>query len=206
MGDNGDENALGVKRSLVSLVRTGRTLSNRQDSFAYSDEVRRLAFEIWLLRADRSTSRTARLLAEELAGEMEQFPTDRTLRLWRDEDQWYLKAEEAIKEVAPMLNERHFLRLFAATEQAERALIDIIHNDHPEKDARRLQVIKDAALELLKLRGLGTAGGYAPPAIPHATVRLDAESQTPQELSRAIREAILEERESAALPAHKRRS
>jgi hypothetical protein len=200
MGNDSDNSSNKPSQSLVALVRSGRNAPIQRSPIEYGEDVRRLAFEIWLLRADRNCTRAARLLAEELAGEMEQFPSDRVVRQWRREDEWELKAQEAIKEVAPLLNERHFLRLFAATEQAEKAIIDIIHNDHPEPDARRLQVIKDAALELLRLRGLGTAGGYAPPAIPHATVRLDENTSTPQELSRQIRELILEERQHSAAP------
>lgn len=177
--------------SLVAAVKQGRAPANAVE---YSAEIRRLAYEIWLLKADRNIARTARMLKEELGDELAYTPTDRQIRNWRREELWEARAQDDIKQVAQMLNERHFLRLFAASEQAGSDLVSIAQNDHPEKDARRLQVIKDANVELLKLRGLGTAGGYAPPAIPHATVRLGENNETPQELSRAIREAILTEK------------
>jgi hypothetical protein len=180
-----------VGTSLVARVKGGREPAV---SVEYSEEIRRLAYEIWLLKADRNVARTARMLVDELRDELPSYPTDRQIRNWRKEEAWEARAQDDIKQVAQMLNERHFLRLFAASEQAGSDLVSIAQNDHPEKDARRLQVIKDANVELLKLRGLGTAGGYAPPAIPHATVRLGEQGETAQELSRAIREAILSDK------------
>lgn len=166
-----------------------------ETGFEYGDNVRRLAYELWWLRADRNFARTARLLVEELGDELPRSPSAATIRLWAREENWVGKVEDDIKSVATILNERHFLRLFAASEQAGETLVTIALGEHPEADGRKLQVIKDAAVELLKLRGLGTAGGYAPPAIPTATARIDTSQKTPEELSQMIREAILQEKQ-----------
>lgn len=163
---------------------------------SYDGSVVRLAYELWLLRADRNCQKTSRLLYDELKDDLPQTPSASQIRGWRDEYQWELNAQEDIKSVAQMLNERQFLRFFVASEEAAKELVRIALNDHEEQDARRLAVIKDACIEIIRIRGLGTAGGYAPPAIPHATVRLGENSTTsPQELSRQIREAILEEKQ-----------
>lgn len=164
----------------------------------YDDAIRRLAFEIWLLKADRNCERTALLLRQELDGEIPYYPSGRTIRKWCKSEEWSLQAEDAIKSVAQFLNERDFIRLFALTQEAVRVYGDIIHNDHPEPDPKRLQVIANTATELLKLRGLGTAGGYAPPSIPSITVRNDNPDATPQELARELMEHIAESKQKQA--------
>lgn len=180
--------------------------------FQFGENIRQLAFEIWLLRADRNVARTQRALAEELADDCEELgvdpPSESAIRKWVKEENWKLKADEAIKEVAPFLNERHFLRLFAASEGAGETLARLamaaenilrrleMGQQISQTDARVLNTIKDASVELLKLRGLGTAGGYAPPAIPQATVKINTDDMTPEELSQHVRALILEEREA----------
>lgn len=170
-----------------------------ETNFEYGEDVRRLAYELWWLRSDRNYAQTERLLKEELGDELPSTPSVATIRKWSKEENWVGKVEDDIKSVARILNERHFLRLFAASEEAQAELIKIALNIHPEKDARRLQVIKDACNELLKLRGIGTAGGYAPPPVPQATVRLDTTRMSPEELSQSIRDAILEEKQTSVV-------
>lgn len=184
-----------VQNALVPYVKRGGKWIPKPDPIEYGPDVRRLAYEIWLLRADRNAEQTARLLYDEAQDDLAHFPNAATIRKWAREEQWKLRAEEEIKNVAQFLNERHFLRLFAATETAEEAIIKIVNNTHEEQNPRRLQVIKDAAVELLKLRGLGTAGGYAPPPIPHATVKIGGGNESPQELARQIRDHIAAEKE-----------
>jgi hypothetical protein len=144
------------------------------------------------------------MLEDELSDWMDEFPSPRLINKWKHEENWSARAEDDIKQVAPMLNERHFLRLFTMTEEAEELYAQVIAGDHPllhsndPHAAKKLDVMFKAAQDLLKLRGLGTAGGYAPPAIPHATVRLEEQGgKTPGQIAAVIRELILEEKVQA---------
>ena len=174
--------------------------------FAYGENVRRLAYEIWMLKGNRNVTRTQRLLGEELVddetGEVMPVPSVAALRKWAKEDHWAARADEDIKEVAPFLGERHLIRLFATTDGSLDTLSRIATMlddtiDRGEKpDARLLQVVKDACVELLKLRGLGTAGAILAPQIPQTTQKTDLTRMTPEELSQHMRQLIVEEREA----------
>lgn len=164
----------------------------------FGDDVRRLAYEIWLLKANRSNTRTAKMLYDELEGELPRYPTASTIRGWRIKEEWDMRASDDIAQVAQMLNRRHLEKLFAMTDEALEIKASIIHNDHPEKDSKRLDIISRSVDELLKLRGLGTAGvqgGADPPKAPSKAIE---EAGTVQEKSAALRDEILSEKQLIA--------
>lgn len=161
----------------------------------YGDDVKRLAYEIWLLKANRSNARTASMLYDELEGEMPKYPSPQTIRSWRVKEEWDLRASDDIAQVAQMLNRRHLEKLFAMTDEALEIKASIIHNDHPEKDARRLDIISRSVDELLKLRGLGTAGVQGGNEPPRAVSKAIEEAGTVREKSAALRDEILQEKQ-----------
>jgi hypothetical protein len=164
----------------------------------YGPDVRRLAYEIWLLKANRSNARAARMLYEELEGEMPRYPTAQTIRKWRNEEGWEARASDDIAQVAQHLNRRHFEKLFAMTDEALEIKASIIHNDHPERDSRRLDIISRSVDELLKLRGLGTAGVQGGAEPPKAASKAVEEAGTLREKSAALRDEILSEKQLVA--------
>lgn len=164
----------------------------------YGPDVRRLAYELWLLKANRSNARAARMLAEELEGEMPRYPTTQTIRKWRIEEEWDTRASDDIAQVAQLLNRRHFEKLFAMTDEALEIKASIIHNDHPETDSRRLDIISRSVDELLKLRGLGTAGVQGGAEPPKAASKAVEEAGTLREKSAALRDEILQEKQLVA--------
>ena len=98
-----------------------------------------------------------------------------------------------------MLNRRHFEKLFTLTEEALEVKASILANDHPEQDSKRLDVIARTATELLKLRGLGTAGviagGIEPPKPQASGVEAAANVQ---EASAMLRDEILQNKQIVA--------
>ena len=139
------------------------------------------------------------MLSEELSGEMPSFPHANTIRTWRRNEGWDDRASQDIAQVAQMLNRRHFEKLFTLTEEALEVKASILANDHPEQDSKRLDVIARTATELLKLRGLGTAGviagGIEPPKPQASGVEAAANVQ---EASAMLRDEILQNKQIVA--------
>lgn len=164
----------------------------------YGDDIKRLAYEIWLLKANQNNARTARILAEELEGELPRYPKSQTIRDWRRNEEWDSRASEDIARIAQKLNRRHFEKLFAYTDEAIETKIQIMRNEHPENDSKRLDTISRSIDSFLALRGLGTAGVQGGNEPPKAAARLVEEAGTTQEKSRALRDEILEEKQLMA--------
>lgn len=163
----------------------------------YSEEIHRLAYEIWLLKATRNIARTARMLEKELEGELPAYPTASAIRNWKNAEQWEARASDDLKNIARHLDARHFEKLFAMTDELLEVATAIATNDHPEKDPKRLDIISRTVQELLKLRGIGTAGVHARPTLPAPSALALEAGSSPADRSRAIREEILEAKQAS---------
>lgn len=109
-----------------------------KDGWLWPDETRELAFELYMLQAGRYLPHVARLLYED---HDIQVPP-RTLRYWRDVDQWDVKADERLTALAPNLRERTAVNLTVAALHASQSLLRITAG---EERADRFVIMADVA-------------------------------------------------------------
>jgi hypothetical protein len=110
----------------------------------FPDDLRQLAYEIWLLKADRNATRTQRLLAEECrlaadeqvddnTGEITlvddeslPIPTVRQVQRWAKDGDWEHKADDDVARLAPKLYKRFNTRLFTTIPLAQQWDFDFL--------------------------------------------------------------------------------
>lgn len=179
----------------------------------FDDEMRALAYEIWLLKADRNAARTRQMLADECRLAVEEqiddntgeiasiddeslrIPTVRQVQRWVKDGDWPKRATEDITKLAPKLWKAANSRLFAQLEAAQRFDGDVLDGAYDRYDKPGILAIKEkVAARIQTLAGIGTAAGLLPPSIPQSSVKAIDASSTPQEMAREQRERLLEAR------------
>lgn len=82
----------------------------RERNEKWPDSVKQLAFEVWLHQAGRNIKATETTLATEFDSPV----AGRTIRDWRDQDQWDVKAEEQMRLIVGSYHERTLGQLVVA--------------------------------------------------------------------------------------------
>jgi hypothetical protein len=177
----------------------------------YSDDLRQLAYEIWLLKADRNATRTQMLLAEQCRADAEEqiddntgeilsiedeslnIPTVRQVQRWAKDGNWSQKAADDIARLAPRMYKDFNARLFTQIEAAQQLDFDILSGKYGNPNSPGiLAVMEKVAARLQTLAGVGTAAGLMPVSMPSAPPQALTGSETPQDLARIQREKIRE--------------
>jgi hypothetical protein len=177
----------------------------------YSDDLRQLAYEIWLLKADRNAARTQMLLAEQCRAEAEEqvddntgvilsiedeslnIPTVRQVQRWAKDGNWSQKAADDIARLAPRMYKDFNARLFTQIEAAQQLDFDILSGKYGNPNSPGiLAVMEKVAARLQTLAGVGTAAGLMPVSMPSAPPQALTGQESPQDLARIQREKIRE--------------
>ncbi len=174
----------------------------------FDDEIRHMAHEIWLLRADRSPSRTQQMLAEkcrDLAHAVEEefgvtfdeeslkIPSVRQLQRWIKDGRWQETAADDIAKMAPKLYKDFNARLFAQVEAAQRFDGDVLAGEYDTFRSPGVLAIKEkVAARVQMLAAVGTAAGLAPVAMPAPSVtEMDGDASV-AELGARMREKLMD--------------
>jgi hypothetical protein len=190
---------------------TGDRFERNSTGNRFSDDIRELAYEIWLLKADRNAARTQSLLAEQCRAEAEEqiddntgeilsidddslpIPTVRQVQRWAKDGNWQQKAADDIARLAPRMYKDFNARLFSQIEAAQQLDFDILSGKYGNPHSPGiLAVMEKVAARLQTLAGVGTAAGLMPVAMPSAPPQALTGAETPQDLARLQREKIRE--------------
>jgi hypothetical protein len=190
---------------------TGDDFPKTDTGIRYSDDLRQLAYEIWLLKADRNAARTQMLLAEQCRAEAEEqiddntgeilsiedeslnIPTVRQVQRWAKDGRWEQKAADDIARLAPRMYKDFNARLFTQIEAAQQLDFDILSGKYGNPNSPGiLAVMEKVAARLQTLAGVGTAAGLMPVSMPHAAPQALTGLESPQDLARMQREKIRE--------------
>jgi hypothetical protein len=178
----------------------------------FSDDIRQLAYEIWLWEAGRNATRTQHLLAQECRAANEEqidnntgeitlvddeslpIPTIRQVQRWVKDHDWEGRADDDVARVAPRLYKRSNARLFTTLPLAQEWDFAFLSDMcmRPNLNAGMAAVCEKLSARLQTLGGVGTAAGLMPVAMPSAPPQAIAEGATPQEMARMQRERLRE--------------
>lgn len=89
----------------------------------YPDSVKELAYEVWLVKAGESITKTQELLRSGQFGEALDVP-ERTLYQWQADYQWKVRKSEFLKAFTPSIREYIFGEILFTSKE----LVDIIRN------------------------------------------------------------------------------
>lgn len=173
----------------------------------FDDELWELAYEIWLLKADRNAVRTHRMLRQHVIDSMDpefddideeslNIPGLRAVQKRIKDHKWRERASNDMAGLAPHLGKEHFWRLYALTDAAESFYAAMMHGEYDHFASPGILASKVAvAKDLLMLRGLGTASGLAPISMPQAEAKVLDQELSVQEMQRQTRERLRELRD-----------
>jgi hypothetical protein len=139
---------------------------------AFDESVKQLCFEIWLFLADRNAEDTVRLLEqrmqdvapEESFPQLDRIPSVRTVQNWAKVEDWAHKANDLIRDTAKHIDESQIARLFIMSDEAINFAHRLIRGDFDHFHSPGVLAVRwDAAKEMLRFRGLGTAGVVGAP-------------------------------------------
>jgi hypothetical protein len=195
-------------------VKNPNALAIVADKTVHSAQLKELLYETWLFLADRSPSKTLKLIEKQLERgnlpsdmpTIEQLPTLRTLQRWIKDEDWDGRANSHIKATAKHIDETQISRMFVISDLAlsfAHQLLEAGYN--PNDHAGVLAVKWDAAKEMLRFRGLGTAGaGMAPVLEINVTTsdKPDMSLLSLEERSALMKDGILKAKEKKRLTGH----
>ncbi len=176
------------------------------------DLIKEMIFETWLFLADRNAAEALRLVKLQLA-EMapedrplapEHLPTPRTIQRWVKYDAWEQRGNDHMRRTAKTLDDSQIARMFAISNLALSFAHQLLKDGYSPQDRPSVLAVKwDAAKEMLKFRGLGTAGVLGAPTLavtieaPDTSVTLDGLSMA--EKAEMMRQHTLEGKQMARL-------
>jgi hypothetical protein len=176
---------------------------------AFDDQTKQLCFEIWLFLADRNAEDTVRILTERLENvapeefpQLGRLPSVRTVQNWAKTDRWAYKANDLIRNTAEHIDETQIARLFVISEEAIGFAHRLIRGDFDDfRSPGVLAVRWDAAKEMLKFRGLGTAGVVGAPTLEiKLTNQADSlQDMSVDQISETLRQKTLKQKEERRL-------
>jgi hypothetical protein len=180
----------------------------------FSEELKELLYEIWLFLADRNAARALSLLEQRLSAsapnetsaDFSRLPSVRTLQSWIKAEKWDEKANDHIRATAKHIDETQISRMFVISDLALSFAHQLLEQGYDPKDHAGVLAVKwDAAKEMLKFRGLGTAGaiGGTPTLEIKVTNQTDGLPElTTEEKSEAFRERTLRRKQEKRLTGH----
>lgn len=180
----------------------------------YEQELWDYIFEIWLYLADRNCAATYDKLVQELQHspvfDPELYPNVRSIQQKRKKDKWDERANNIIRSEARHIDETQISRMFVMSDKALDLANDLIEGKVQAKDRNDAQIIAirwDAAKEMLRFRGLGTAGAVGKPTLEivvknEDSAALDLKSMTQDEQAEFWRQRTLEGKEHKRLTGH----
>lgn len=154
---------------------------NRGGHAEWPDDVRLLAYQLWVSDAGRNIGHVARLLAD---ADPDLVIPDRTIRYWVASENWEARADADIAQSGQFILHRAIARLVAGAPSSADYLVSVA-NGTAEPNKTRLI----AAMAILDRVGIGprqTAGDL--PTLPASTpTRRDYRSMSDEELARMER-------------------
>jgi hypothetical protein len=195
-------------------AQTSAIVPYKQPSTRYEQELWDYIFEIWLYLADRNCAATYDKMLEELEDspifDADIYPSVRQIQYKRKKDNWDLRANNIIRSEARNIDETQMARMLVMGEKALDLAEQLITGQIVAKDRNDAQLIAirwDAAKEMLRFRGLGTAGTPGKPTL-EITVKtddnkgIDLKGMTPDEKAEFWRQRTLEDKEHKKLTGH----
>lgn len=199
---------------MTENAQTSAIVPFKQPAIRYEQELWDYIFEIWLYLADRNCAATYDKMLEELEDspifDSDIYPSVRQIQYKRKKDNWDLRANNIIRSEARNIDETHTARMLVMGEKALDLAEQLITGQIVAKDRNDAQLIAirwDAAKEMLRFRGLGTAGVVGKPTL-EITVKTDEnkginlKDMTPDEKAEFWRQRTLEEKEHKKLTGH----
>ena len=191
----------------------------KQSNMAYQQDLWDYIFEIWLYLADRNCAATYDIMVKELQDsnvfEPDLYPGLRAIQQRRKKEDWDRRANDIIRSEARHIDETHTARMFVASGKALDLATALIEGTVTVKDRNEAQVLAirwDAAKELLRFRGLGTAGAVGKPTLEVVIKNEDSDAaqnlrellakMTPDEQAEFWRQRTLEGKEHKKLTGH----
>jgi hypothetical protein len=196
------------------VARANNALAIVPKNEPFSAELKAYLYEIWLFLADRSAPRTLKILEQQLSAsapidtsvDFSRLPSVRTLQSWIKDEKWDEEANDHIRRTAKHIDESQISRMFLISDLALSFAHQLLeHGFDPGDNAGILAVKWDAAKEMLKFRGLGTAGaigGTPTLEIKVTNTAADLPELTTAEKSEAFRERTLRQKQEKRLTGH----
>lgn len=151
----------------------------------YEEALWEKLFEVWLFLADRNCTRARKLFLETFRISEnindDSVPTVRQIQYKAKQQNWDRKGNETLRAAAKHIDDNHLARLLVSRGKALDLLDRIVSGDYYDGKAMTLSIMEDAAKELLKLGGLGTAGMLT--GIPTLKVEVKASDADTAKLS-----------------------
>jgi hypothetical protein len=177
---------------------------------AFEGDIKELLYEIWLFLADRNAAKALKVLErqldvvspEDIPLTADMLPSVRTLQRWIKAEGWEERANQHIASTAKFINDSQVSRMFVISDLALSFAHQLLEDGFNKNDHAGVLAVKwDAAKEMLRFRGLGTAGVVGAPTLE---VRVTAEQQISKELtveerSEALRQGTLRRQEERRL-------
>lgn len=185
---------------------TTKTLQNLD----FDTDFWELIYETWLFLCDRNAKRTLEVLKKHLrqlpVGELpfteDDLPSQRTLQRKIKAEAWDERANDQIRSTAKHIDESQISRMFVISDLALNFAHQLLEDGYSKNDHAGVLAVKwDAAKEMLKFRGLGTAGVVGAPTLEVKVVnQIDqVENMSVEERSESIRQGILKRKEERRL-------
>ncbi len=186
-----------------------------QPGIRYEDAIWELIQEIWLFYADRNCTKTRQLLIEEFKDsptfDESHVPSLRQIQHKAKKDDWDAWGNDWIRGKATRIDETHTARMLVLSNKALEFADDLISGNYMNSSPGALAIRWDAAKEMLRFRGLGTAGEKVQPKL-EVTVNQITESgpdfsqMTTDEKAEFYRQKVLEGKEYKRLTGHQIKS
>ncbi len=180
----------------------------------FEADLKELVFETWLFIADRSPTRTLKVLEKQLHEHADDddlpislanLPSLRTIQHWIKHDSWDERANDKIRSTAKHIDETQISRMFIISDLALSFAHQLLEEGFNKNDNAGILAVKwDAAKEMLRFRGLGTAGNVGTPSleIKLTDTREEMKHLSLEERSEMFREGMLRNKQQRRLTGH----
>lgn len=118
----------------------------------YPDSVKEMAYEIWLVKAGESITKTQELLRSGQWGEAIDVP-ERTLYQWQADYQWKVRKSEFLKAFTPSIREYIFGEILFTSKEMVDTIRTKVQNDEPIDKA-----LASLAVQYLHMAGFSPVG------------------------------------------------
>lgn len=159
-------------------ISTVASMTNTNDTNAiatipqgnrYDDAIWEVLFEIWLFLADRNCQRTRDKFIAEFREhptfQEDKVPSVRQLQYRAKNEKWDLRANDLIADTAKHIDKTQLARLWVMIDKAIDFEDRLISGEFMHAKPGMIGIMHDAAKEMMKLRGLGTAGVLGAPVV-----------------------------------------
>jgi hypothetical protein len=186
-----------------------------QPGIRYEDAIWELIKEIWLFYADRNCTKARQILIDQFndaaSFDESSVPSLRQIQHRAKKDDWDGWGNDLIRSKVVRIDETHIARMLVLADKALEFADDLISGKYDKSSPGMMAVRWDAAKEMLRFRGLGTAGDKVQPKL-EVTINQNADhgpdfsKMTTEEKAEFYRQNILQAKEYKRLTGHQVKS